>query len=118
LIAFLLALVAISAALLFGLAPILPQTPSWATAIVIFLALTTGLVYFFLRKTEGEKLTRVYLLSISAKILLSGAFVIIFVLKDQQGADYNAVFFLAGYVIFTAAEVIFLLLGTGPKKIS
>ncbi len=117
-IAFLLALAAISAALLFGLAPVLPQPPSWGVAIVTFLALTTALVYFFLRKTEGEKLTRVYLLSISVKILLSGAFVIIFVLKDQQGADYNAVFFLSGYVIFTAVEVIFLLLRPGPKKIS
>jgi hypothetical protein len=89
---------------------VLTTVPSWDIAIVIFLASTTLIVFFLLRNIQGEKFTRIYLLSITAKILLSCTFVIIFVLNDRQGADYNAIFFLIGYIIFTAAEVAVLLL--------
>ncbi|HZY80115.1 MAG TPA: hypothetical protein VFE50_11370 [Cyclobacteriaceae bacterium] len=88
--------------------------PSWGIPIIIFLVVTTGLAYLALRKLEGEKLTRAYLLSITLKIFASCAFVITFILVDREGANSNAVFFLVGYVIFTTVEVIFLLL----KKIS
>jgi len=84
--------------------------PSWGIPILIFLAATTGLAFFFLRKLEGEKLTRAYLLSITLKIFASCAFVITFILMDREGANSNALFFLVGYVIFTTAEVVFLLL--------
>jgi hypothetical protein len=84
--------------------------PSWGIPIIIYLAVTTTLIYFFLRRYQGEKLTQLYLLSITVKILLSCAFVIIFILNDRPGANFNAVFFMIGYIIFTAAEVVFLLL--------
>jgi len=78
-------------------------------SIVVFLALLTGAVLFILRKKSGETLTQVYLASITIKLLLSGGFVTWFILYDQDHANYNVVFFLVAYVIFTAAEVIFLL---------
>ena len=77
--------------------------------IVVFLAVLTIGVLFILRNKSGESLTQVYLASITVKLLLSGGFVTWFILYDQQQANYNVVFFLVAYVIFTAAEVIFLL---------
>ncbi|MEJ0034041.1 MAG: hypothetical protein WDO15_28580 [Bacteroidota bacterium] len=78
--------------------------------IVAFLATITIGSYLLLRKRSGQNLILAYLLSITAKIILSCIFVIVFILVDKPGADSNAVFFLIGYFIFTAAEVIFLLL--------
>jgi hypothetical protein len=89
---------------------------AWPIAIVIFLATITIGSYLLLRTRSGEKLTQAYLLSITIKIFLSCAFVITFILADGHNADYNAVFFIVGYVIFTAAEVIFLLLKSKAKK--
>lgn len=83
---------------------------TWPVGITIFLAAITTTSYLVLRKRSGEKLTPVYLLSITVKLILSCAFVIIFILDDPRGANYNVIFFLVGYVIFTAVEVIFLLL--------
>lgn len=78
--------------------------------IVAFLATIHAGSYLFLRKRSAENLTQVYLLSITIKILLSCGFVIWFILAKPDDANYNVIFFLAGYVIFTAVEVIFLLL--------
>ncbi|MEI9919564.1 MAG: hypothetical protein WDO14_12265 [Bacteroidota bacterium] len=86
--------------------------------IVVFLVAITLGSYLLLRKKSGQDLMLGYLLSITSKIVLSCGFVIAFILLDRPNADYNAVFFLVGYVIFTAAEVIFLLLKSKPKKIS
>jgi hypothetical protein len=63
-----------------------------------------------LRKRSGENLTQVYLGSITIKLLLSCGFVAWFILYDREQANSNVIFFLVAYVIFTAAEVIFLLL--------
>jgi len=72
-------------------------------------AITVG-SYFVVRKKPVESFTSVYLASITAKLLLSCAFIIIIIIVDRPHADYNALFFLIGYVLFTAVEVIFLLL--------
>lgn len=78
--------------------------------IIVFLAAITIASYVFVRKKPPEKFTSVYLLSITIKIFLSCVFVIILILVDKPSANYNTVFFLIGYVIFTTAEVAFLLL--------
>jgi hypothetical protein len=88
----------------------------WSITITVFLATITLASYMFLRNRSGEKLTQGYLLSITIKILLSCAFVIVFIVNDRANADYNAGFFIVGYLIFTAVEVIFLLLKSNPKK--
>jgi len=79
-------------------------------AIIIFLLILTAGIYLILRKRSGENLTQVYLGSITIKLLLSAGFVSWVILYDQEEANSNVVFFLIAYVIFTAAEVIFLLL--------
>ena len=78
-------------------------------SIIVFLTILTGALLLLLRKRSGENLTQVYLGSITIKLLLSAGFVSWFILYDQEQANSNVVFFLIGYVIFTAAEVIFLL---------
>jgi uncharacterized membrane protein len=78
--------------------------------ILAFLASITIGSYLALRKRPAESFTSVYLLSITIKILLSCVFVIVLIVNDKPNADFNVVFFIAGYVIFTAAEVTFLLL--------
>lgn len=83
---------------------------TWPVGIVVFLSVITIASYFFVRRSSAKDLTPVYLLSITAKLILSCVFVIIFILADKPAANYNTVFFLVGYVIFTAGEVIFLLL--------
>jgi hypothetical protein len=62
------------------------------------------------RRSSPQNFTPVYLSSITAKLILSCAFVIIFIKADKPAAGYNTVFFLVAYVIFTSGEVIFLLL--------
>lgn len=78
--------------------------------IIAFLAAITITSYIFVRKKPPERFTSVYLLSITVKIFLSCVFVIILILVDKPSANYNVVFFLIGYFIFTAVEVAFLLL--------
>ena len=83
---------------------------TWPVGIILFLSIITVTSYLVLRKRSGENFTPVYLLSITVKLLLSCAFVITFIVADRPEADYNTIFFLVGYVTFTAAEVIFLFL--------
>jgi len=78
-------------------------------AIIIFLTFLTGAILLLLWKRSGENLTQVYLGSITIKLLLSAGFVSWFILYNQEEANSNVVFFLIAYVIFTALEVIFLL---------
>jgi len=86
--------------------------------IIAFLSAITLISYLVLRKKSTENFTPVYLLSITVKIFLSCGFVIWFILADRAQAKYNVVFFLVGYGISTAVEVIFLLLKSKPKKTS
>jgi hypothetical protein len=112
---FLIAVAAVSGFMLYAGRTLFETPPSWDIGIVTFLAITTVAIYLFLyRKNDPEKFTQIYLLSITVKLLVSCVFVIIFIVTDRAGADFNAVFFMAGYVIFTTLEVVFLLL----KKIS
>ena len=89
---------------------------TWPVGITIFVATMTVASAVLLRKRTGERLTQAYLLTITIKLLLSGGFVVWFVKSDPDGANDNVIFFLSCYVIFTAAEVIFLLLKSRGKK--
>lgn len=120
-IRFLVAIAALSALLLFIARTWFPTAPTWDIAITSFLAITTFLVVYLLQPIKAgnpEKFTRVYLMSITIKILVACIFVISFVLVDRPGADFNALLFLIGYVMFTAAEVISLLVANDSKKAS
>ena len=90
------------------------ENVTWWVEITIFLAVITVTSYFLVRKRSAQDLTTVYLLSITVKLLFSCVFVIAFIVLDKEHANYNVVFFMSGYVIFTAAEVAFLLLKKRP----
>jgi len=83
---------------------------TWPVGIIIFLSIITIVTCFLVRRSSQENFTPVYLSSITVKLILSCAFVIIFIKADKPAANYNTVFFLIAYLIFTAGEVIFLLL--------
>jgi hypothetical protein len=115
LIRFLIVVLVLSAVMLIAVRNLFETPPTWDLWIVVYLAITTAAVYLFLyRRNDPEKFTQIYLLSITVKILLSCGFVLTFILTDPAGDNFNAIFFMIGYVIFTALEVVFLLL----KKIS
>lgn len=94
---------------------LVPVPPTLSPAITIFLALTTLAVFYLVesrRKKGAMNFTQVYLITVVAKILVYGIFVVIIILSDRPNASANAIFFLVGYFLFTALEVIFLYLGT------
>lgn len=86
------------------------EKATWWVEILIFLAFITIFSIRLVRKQSAQNFVTLYLISITIKIVLSCGFVATFILLDKPAANYNVVFFIAGYVIFTAAEVIFLLL--------
>ncbi len=120
-IRFLVVLIALAGLLQFIARTWFSTLPSWNVGITSFLAITTFLVYYLLQPIKvgsPEKFTRFYLLSITLKIVLACIFVISFVLVDRPGADFNSLLFLIGYVLFTAAEVISLLVANDSKSTS
>lgn len=81
----------------------------WSISIIVYLAIITLVPCYILeRLADPQKFTWLYLLSITIRIFISCLFAISFILLDPAGINSNTVLFLAGYVIFTAAEVIFL----------
>ena len=83
---------------------------TWPAGIIIFLSVLTIASIFIVQRSSSENFTSVYLGTITAKLVLSAIFVVIFIKADRSASDFNTIFFLAGYVIFTAGEVIFLFL--------
>lgn len=65
---------------------------------------------FIVRRSSPENFTPVYLGTITVKLVLSAIFVAVFIKADKSAADFNTIFFLVAYVIFTAGEVIYLFL--------
>lgn len=49
-----------------------------------------------------------YLLSMAVKLLAYGAYVVVMIIYDNEGATENVVFFMAAYALFTGLEVAFL----------
>lgn len=82
---------------------------TWWVEILIFLSFITVFSIRLLRKQSPQNFVTLYVTTIAIKMVLSCGFVIVFIIDDRSAANYNVVFFIAGYVIFTAAEVIFLL---------
>lgn len=83
---------------------------TWPVGILVFLSIITITSYLLVTRSSPQNFTPVYIASITVKLILSCVFVIIFIKADKQGANYNTIFFLAGYITFTALEVFFLFL--------
>ncbi len=83
--------------------------PSFAPETVLFVALTTIFIYFFLhRQTASPQFTQAYLLSMVLKMIAYAAFVLVIILRDKHAAAENALIFLASYLVCTTLEIAFL----------
>lgn len=91
-----------------GLATLQFASPSFLFLILTVLAVTTWLIYYFIQKTKQEDFIKNYLLTIVLKLVLGGIFIFILLYIDKPGADTNAIFFMAAYLLFTGLEVGFL----------
>jgi len=90
----------------------LETLPSFLIPILALLALGTVFIFYRLRRiphTHTDKFTTAYLTSIVLKLLLGSAFLLLVVLADAKSAFENASVFLAGYLVFTGLEVLFLM---------
>jgi len=87
----------------------LSTTPSFAPEIVLFLGISTIVIFYFLIKhAQSPSFTQAYLVSMVLKMLTYAAFMLVIIFSDKAGAVANAVLFLVAYLLFTALEVGFL----------
>jgi uncharacterized membrane protein YdfJ with MMPL/SSD domain len=87
----------------------LNTTPSFATEIILFLGISTIVIFYFLIKhTRSRSFTQAYLVSMVLKMLAYAAFILVIIFSDKAGAGANAVLFLVAYLLFTGLEVGFL----------
>ena len=83
-------------------------SPSFLKLILASLSSATWLVYFFMERANTENFIRNYLLTIVIKLLIGGIFVSAIIYADMEGAESNAITFMAAYLLFTGLEVGFL----------
>jgi hypothetical protein len=89
------------------------HAPSFTLEIILFLLFITSLIYRYIFRfsPQGpETVSKFYLLSIAIKLLGGCALMAAVIIIDKTGAIGNVVLFLTGYVLFTTAEIIFLML--------
>jgi hypothetical protein len=87
----------------------LTTTPSFATEIILFLGISTIVIFYFLLKhARSRAFTQAYLASMVLKMLTYAGFILVIIFSDKGGAFANAVLFLVAYVLFTGLEVGFL----------
>lgn len=99
-------LVILSAAIRFAAIQI--AAPSFLNLIVTSLFGATWLVYYFMQKTSSQNFVKDYLLTIVAKLLAGGIFISALIYLDKEGAEANAILFMATYLLLTGLEVGFL----------
>jgi hypothetical protein len=87
------------------------EQPTYATELLLTLAITTLLIFYYLLQWVHKRpqlFAQFYLLTIALKLLGYGALVAFVVIDDPAGAIANVVLFLLAYVVFTFLEVLFL----------
>jgi hypothetical protein len=82
--------------------------PTYGTAILLTLSISTGSIYCWLNRINSESFTQSYLLSIVAKLLIGGIMISTMIVIDKASSVENALTFIITYFIFTALEVFFL----------
>jgi hypothetical protein len=87
----------------------LTTIPSFAFEIILFLGLSTIVIFYFLiRHVQSPSFTQAYLVSMVLKMLAYAAFILVIIFSDRAGAMRNAVLFMVAYLLFTGLEVGFL----------
>lgn len=91
--------------------------PSYFYQTLIFLIVTTIVIYRYLKRAEKpEFFVQLYLLTMAVKLLAYGAYNIVMIMDDKSGANKNVLFFMLLYVVFTALEIAFLYHKISGKK--
>ncbi len=86
--------------------------PMWIQ-VLVFLFITTLIIGFNLmriRKKQPQVFVQFYLLSISVKMVAGHAFIFFLVWDNPAQAAPMATLFMVAYILFTSAEVGFLLM--------
>lgn len=87
----------------------LTEAPSYFFEILVFVSLTTLVLYSYLHKMpSGKQFVQFYLLTMVLRLLGYGAFAFVIIFLDRPGAEANALFFIITYTAFMALETIFL----------
>ncbi|MBL7863314.1 MAG: hypothetical protein JNK10_00460 [Cyclobacteriaceae bacterium] len=95
------------------------QRPSFATEIIVFLAVVHIGLYFLVSRQIGqrpENFIMIYLGTTVLRILFFGVFVFLLIWMDPENGFPNAVLFLVAYVLFTALEVTVLFIKVNAQK--
>ncbi len=83
--------------------------PSFFYQTSVFLVFSTTVIFVYLYKIDKPAFfTQLYLLTMVVKLIAYGAYVLIMILEDKEGAMMNVVFFMILYFAFTALEIAFL----------
>jgi hypothetical protein len=75
---------------------------------ILFIA-TVAIYVVAMRVNDPQRFTQVYLLSIVLKILVACILIVVLILIDKAHARSNVLFLFTVYVIFTIAEVVFMI---------
>jgi len=78
----------------------------WST--LIFLNLSTVVIYFFLIRSQPSAFVQKYLMSTVLKLFGYGFYNVVIILGDRDNAGLNVAFFLITYILFTTLELAFL----------
>jgi hypothetical protein len=85
------------------------QRPSFYLPTLIFLAVSTVVIYFYLYTVDKPAhFVQLYLLTMSLKLLASLVFCFVMISRDKPSAAGNVVFFMCTYFLFTGIEIGFL----------
>lgn len=85
------------------------ERPSFFVPALIFIALSTTVIYFYLYTADKPaQFVQLYLLTMAIKLLASLAFCFVMISRDKPSAVGNVVFFMCTYFLFTGIEISFL----------
>lgn len=83
--------------------------PTFLAETLIFLVFCTLTIFVYLYKLSKPGLfVTLYLLSMAVKLVAYGAYNLLMIISDKEGAIANVVFFMAVYALCTGLEVAFL----------
>jgi hypothetical protein len=86
--------------------------PSYTLEIILFLFFITSLIYRYIFRftSKGpEVVSQFYLFSIAIKLLGGCSFIAAIIILDKPNMAGNVALFLTAYIVFTAAEIAFLI---------
>lgn len=96
---------------------VIAHWPTFTHESLALLTISVGVIFRYLIKVDkAELFINLYLLGMVVKLLAYGAYSFFMIARDEAGAAYNLVFFLANYFVFTALEIGFLYQKTTGKK--